>query len=155
MVTTSKPLRRSFAIFALVIICGCTAKQPTIPYPVPNGWVLLESESNAEMALEGTSFYARFESPLPADEASVRYGSVLLANNAKGFNLEGPAELSDDERKNHNNNRSKFEQKHLVDASKYESGYRVRLSDEPSYFEIYAFPHNDGSIVEMLRISAL
>ena len=148
-------LCRALTLLVLIFACGCTQKQPSVPtgIPVPTGWVVLAAETNTKMGFEGTNFYARFESPLPADKASIKYANALLANTAKGFELEGPVKLSDDELKNHKSDRARFEEKHLVDASKYKSGYRVYLSDEPSYYAIYSFTQENGSIVELLRIS--
>ena len=150
-------LRLALTLFVIIFACGCRQKQPAVPtgIPVPTGWVVLVAELNTEMGFEGTNFYARFESSLPADEAAMKYANALLASTAKGFELEGAVKLSDDELKNHKNDQAKFEGKHLVDASNYKSGYRVSLSDEPSYYVIYAFPQENGSIVELLRISAL
>ncbi len=157
MAISRRKSRLAITLLFLVSVCGCSQKPPTVPagIPVPKGWDVLAAESNPKFSFEGATFYARFESPLAPDKAALNYGNAMLAADAKGFDLEGPMKLSDSERNQYQENQSDFERKHTVDRSDYPVGWKVFLSDEPSYYEIYAYPHKTGSIVELLRISAL
>jgi len=157
MIISEMDLRLALTLFVSIFVCGCAQTQPTVPagIPVPTGWIVLAAETNNQMGFEGTRFYARFESPLAADKASVHYGNALLSGIGKGFSLEGPVKLSDDEMIHYKDHQNNFERKHTVERSNYASGWKVNLSDEPSYYAIYAYPRENGSVVELLSISAL
>ena len=122
---------------------------------VPNGWNVVIAEPNNKMRFEGATFYARMESPLPPDKAALTFGNTMVAGVAKGFDMEGPTALSDEERTQYKDSQCKFERRHALERSQYSSGWKVFLSNEPSYYAIYAFPRKNGSVVELLSISAL
>jgi len=158
MAISHRKSRFAIALLFLVSVCGCSPQQPpTVPagIPVPNGWAVLAAESNGELSFEGATFYARFESPQPPDKAALSYGNAMLAADAKGHDLQGPVKLSDSERNQYQDHQSGFERKHSVDRSNYPIGWKVSLSNEPSYYQIYAYPHEKGSVVELISISAL
>ena len=149
-------VRLSLTLLLFGTLFGCS-KQSTVPagIPVLPGWTVVKAETNSQLDLEGTYFYARFDSPDPPNKAVVTYGKAMLAADAKGFELEGPLQLTENERNQNRKRLCDFERKHTINKTKYHQGWKVVLANEPSYHAIYAYPSDHGSIVELISYSAL
>ena len=152
---------RLIKAFSIVAVCclvsGCEKTPAVLPPGIttPAGWKLITSQANDKIGFEGTLYYLRMSAPIGPEQAALQYANALLAGDAAGFELEGPTKMTDEEMEMDRSQLDDFAASHSIDRTKYKSGWRVWLSNEPSYYSVYAYPDGDGSVVEMLNSTAL